>query len=402
MRERFYEPTDVNHMNKRILGLVLAASLLLTACADANLNTETSGENVSENSVSISQTEKTTYEENYGTEIDGEKTSVSGNDAEASTQDVSADDVSSGETAAKYVEPVYNVGNTNLKVPTYIECYDGLYFIVDCYNNQVIFSDSLDKELYEWQILDPDGGFNQPHTIACDGEVYMIDDTENNRIVAYTKHFNEDGTVYFSKIQEFEDMGERPHYIQYVADRKEFYAWSSESGQMWVFKRSKDKSKVFLDTSYTIPSLKDVYVRSFLIEEDKIYFVSGIRGEGCIYEVDFNTFEVLRKIPVAPEIGGMVQITKIQNYYYISVSTSLYGETELRDFIRTDSLDHLLVGQYESYYDYVTSGFAGTPYNLTEIDGEYYLTIHRDGWGSGVVRFDVVDDEVCGLKDYFY
>lgn len=398
-------------MKKRLLSLMAAACLVLTACQLPQLNNGEEG-SVDATSSEVSEfvtettTEKTTYVDNFGNEL-----SISGNDVTSNDEvyeDPEGEENSDTDEenpkkdpTVPYVAPVYNEGKTNLSVPTYIECYDGLYFIVDCYNNQVIFSESLDTPLYDWQRLDA-ASFNQPHTIAFDGEVYMVDDTDNNRIVAYTKQRNSDGTVYFTATQEFADMGERPHYILYVKEKEAFYAWSSMSGQMWVFKRSKDASKIFLDESYSIPSLRDVYVRSFTIIDDKVYFVSGIHGDGCIYEVDFDTFEVIRKIPVAPEIAGMVQITKIQDYFYITVSTSLYGEVELRDFIRTDSLDHLQVGQYESYLDFVTGGFAATPYNITQINGSYYMTLHRDAWGSGVVSFDVINNELCNLKDYFY
>ncbi len=398
-------------MKKELTGLLLMLCMLLCACQLPQKNTEDVSDNGTSIEVVNSATEKTSYDEYYGTEF-GDSEDVTDNDPDKGGEtEVSEEGTEDEDTEAEplpanppkvYVEPVYNEGHTNLKVPTWIEYYAGLYFIVDCYNNQVIFSPSLNRELYEWQVLDPKGGFNRPHTIAFDGEVYMIDDTDNNRIVAYIRQYNEDGTVYFKKIQQFEDMGERPHYIKYFPEKEAFYAWSSMSGQMWVFKHSKDSSRVFLDTSYTIPDLKDVYVRSFTYMDGALYLVSGVGGDCCIYEVDFDTFEIIRKIPIAPELGGMVQINKIGDYYYASISTSLYGEVELRDFIRTDSLEHLWVGQYDSYLDYVTSGFDATPYNMTEIGGKYYLTLHRDGWGSGVVRFEIIDGEPAKLVDYFY
>ena len=43
--------------------------------------------------------------------------------------------------------------NASLSVPTYITKVDDTYFIVDCYNNQVIYHDNLTDPLYEWQIM---------------------------------------------------------------------------------------------------------------------------------------------------------------------------------------------------------------------------------------------------------
>ena len=289
-------------------------------------------------------------------------------------------------------------GYFTIMVPTYIKFYDGLYFIVDCYHDQVVFTDDYEKPIYDWKVMDKD--LDRPHTIASDGEVYMVDDTENKKIVAYVKHIEDDGEIWFERIQEFVDMGERPHYVIYDETDGCFYAWSSMSGQMWVFKRSKDDKKVFLDASYSIPDLNGVYVRSFFFEDDKAYFVSGVYGNGTIYETTRDTFDVIREIPVAPEIGGMVQITKIQDYYYVTSSTSLYGETNLRFVVRTDSLEHLMMGQFEDVTEkLVGSQFPGTPYNITSVNDEWFLSVHRDSLGSPFVRFKVVDNEITEINE---
>ena len=287
----------------------------------------------------------------------------------------------------------------NISVPTWFEHYDGLYFFVDCYHDQIVYNDNLKDPIYMWKVMDDK--LERPHTIAFDGKIYMVDDTDENKIIAYRKISNEDGSIYFERIQEFVDMGERPHYIVYDDESGRFFAWSSKSGQMWVFKHSKDKTGVFLDESYNIPALNGVYVRSFVFIEDKVYFVSGTGGNCTIFEATADTFDVIREIPVAPEIGGMVQITKIEDYFYITVSTSLYGETELKDIIRTDSLEHLQVGQYESVYERLIGEFPGTPYNITHVDGKWCLTVHREGFGAPVVYFEVKDNEIVNVGTYY-
>lgn len=288
----------------------------------------------------------------------------------------------------------------DLSVPTWYTFLDGLYFIVDCYHNQIIYSDSMEKPLHEWKVMDKE--LKKPHTIAFDGEVYMVDDTDNNKVVAYKKVVNEDGSLYFERVQEFVDMGEEPHYVVYKEENARFYAWSSKSGQMWVFRRSKDSSMIFLDESYNIPPLKDVYVRSFTFLDDKAYFVSGTNGSCTIFETTTDNFDVLREYPVAPEIGGMVQLTKIQDYFYITVSTSLYGERELRNIVRTDSLEHLQMGQFESLYDlFIGSEYPGTPYNITYVDDRWCISVHRDGMGPRIVYFNVVDNEIQDIGSYY-
>ena len=66
--------------------------------------------------------------------------------------------------------------NGSLSVPTYITKLDDQYFIVDCYHNQVIYHDNLTDPLYLWKVMTND--LSMGHTIASDGNVYLIDDTE--------------------------------------------------------------------------------------------------------------------------------------------------------------------------------------------------------------------------------
>ena len=95
--------------------------------------------------------------------------------------------------------------NASLNVPTYITKVEDTYFIVDCYNNQVIYHDNLTDPLYEWQIMTNDIAMG--HTLASDGLVYLIDDTENNRLLVMEKDQNENGQTVFVPTQEF--LGKR-------------------------------------------------------------------------------------------------------------------------------------------------------------------------------------------------
>ena len=80
---------------------------------------------------------------------------------------------------------VPNNPNPTLNVPTYITKVDGMFFIVDCYNDQVIYHHRLADPLYEWHVMTSD--ISKGHTLASDGQVYVIDDTENNRLMAFQK-----------------------------------------------------------------------------------------------------------------------------------------------------------------------------------------------------------------------
>ena len=72
-----------------------------------------------------------------------------------------------------------------LSVPTYLNKVGDTYFLVDCYHDQVIFHDNLEDPLDEWSVMTEE--IDKGHTIASDGEVYLIDDTEQNRILIFEK-----------------------------------------------------------------------------------------------------------------------------------------------------------------------------------------------------------------------
>ncbi len=281
--------------------------------------------------------------------------------------------------------------NSTLSVPTYITRIGDTYFIVDCYNNQVIYNEDLTAPLYEWRIMTND--LSMPHTIAGDGSVYVIDDTENNRILIMEKDVNENGQPVFVPTQEFTGIGNRPHYVVYDEATKTFYAWSSQSGEMYLFRRPADDTTLYLTQIRSVPALSNVYVRSFTIVGDTVYFVAGI-GNSSVIEADLSTFQVKKEYPVPDEIAGMVQLTPIEDYFYITVSTDASGNQDYATIIRTRSLKDLAKGNYEDIYHNFIGG--GTPYYITEIDGTFYLTEHRLP-GHSIWSFHVTDNTVTDV-----
>lgn len=280
-----------------------------------------------------------------------------------------------------------------LSVPTYIIKVKDTYFIVDCYHNQVIYHDNLTDPLYEWQIMTSD--VSMAHTLASDGIIYMIDDTENNRILIMEETVNENEQTVFVPTQEFTEIGKRPHYIIYDERTDTFYAWSSQSGEMFLFRHPKEDSRTYLTEIRSIPSLNDVYVRSFTIIDDTIYFVSG---NSTIIEADLSTFKIRREYAVPEELAGMVQLTPIEDYYYITVSTDINGNQDYATMIRVKSLSDLAKGNYEDvYYNFIG---GGTPYYITQIDDVWYLTEHRLP-GHSIWRFQIQDNAITDVTTIY-
>ena len=83
-----------------------------------------------------------------------------------------------------------------------------------------------------------------------------------------------------------------------------------------------------------------------------------------------------KEIDVPDNMAGMVQITKIQDYYYITISTDITGSQDYATIIRTRSLDKLASSDYEDIYSTYFAG-GGTPYYISQADDTYFLTEHR-------------------------
>lgn len=275
---------------------------------------------------------------------------------------------------------------SSLSVPTQITKIGDDYFLVDCYHDQILTSMSLDTPLEEWYVMTDQ--INRGHTIAGDGIVYLADDTENHRILVFEKK-----DQHFYLTQFFEDIGIRPHYIVYDEESKWFYALSSMTGELYVFCRRENSSDVFLEKILSVPELNNVYVRSFTIDNSDIYFVAC---NGTILRTSKEDLTVLERWTIPAECAGMVQLSKIQNYFYITVSTDINGNTDYANFIRVRDLDQLADNSFENLYSHFTQG--GTPYYISYFDGSYFLTQHCMIPGTGVWRFQVTNDELDDIQ----
>ncbi|MBQ9444038.1 MAG: hypothetical protein IJU43_07055 [Lachnospiraceae bacterium] len=269
---------------------------------------------------------------------------------------------------------------SDLSIPTEIIKIQDTYYIVDCYHDQVIYNDNLRDPLEDWNVLTSE--MSRGHTIAGDGRVYLVDDTENERIMVFQRA----GDKYVFS-QEFTGITGRPHYIIYDEDSRTFYVWCSVSGQMYLMKR-RDDDRVFISAVKTVPELAGVYVRSFTIMDGDIYFVSG----NCsIIQADLDSFDVKERYPVPDTMAGMVQITRIDGEYYITVSTDVNWDQDYATIIRCVSLKDLAEGRYEDIYSNFIGG--GTPYYITSFDGAYFMTEHRIP-GHSIWRFNVRDGQI--------
>lgn len=298
-------------------------------------------------------------------------------------QDINADDFSPLSPDSIPHNPC-----ADLSVPTYVTKVDNTYFIVDCYHNQVIYHDNLTDPLTDWQVMTDD--IDKGHTLASDGLVYLVDDTEKNRVLVFEK---KEGVFYHT--QTLDGVGNRPHYIVYDAPTDTFYVWSSMNGEMYLCRHDPGDPQMYLTQIRTVEALKDTYVRSFTIDGSDIYFVSGIPGSPAILQADLASFEIRETYPVPEALAGMVQLTIAKGGCYITVSTDIAGNQDYATMIHDETLSALADGNYEDVYANFIGG--GTPYYVTLIDNSYYLTEHRIP-GHAVWKFDITDDGVKNVE----
>ena len=377
---------------KRLLILFFTASLsLLCACSPSHLgttdshsgagseNTDSGAANDLNNGVdTTSESAQITAEQNLAAGKAAQQAIASLKFPITATREVAESDIPSAAAALT----IDKNPNSDLSVPTYITNIDGTYFIVDCYHNTVIYNDDITAPLTDWSVMT--SGIDRAHTIASDGTVYLIDDTENNRILVFEKSGGR-----FVETQKLDNIGVRPHYIIYNEPDKTFYAWSSMTGKMYLINRNASTNDVSITAEYSVPSLYGAYVRSFTIDNanKSIYLVSG---NSSIIEASIKDMHIKKEYPVPAEMSGMVQITPIDDKFYITISTDASMNQDCATIIRCNSLSDLDEGNYEDIYKQYFIG-GGTPYYITHIADTYYLTEHRIP-GHSIWSFKVDSD----------
>ncbi|MDD2970920.1 MAG: hypothetical protein PHE02_02160 [Lachnospiraceae bacterium] len=288
------------------------------------------------------------------------------------------------------MEVVKNSYST-LNVPTDVEKIEDIYFIVDCYNNQVIYSADLTAPLTEWNVMCDI--MNKGHTIASDGTSYLIDDTENNRVLVYEKREGK-----FELIQILNHVGERPHYVRYDQGTDAFYVLSSMTGKIYVLKEKENESDIpemYVEDIQRFDQISNTYCRSFTIDGDRILLPAS---NGLIIEASFPAFQEIATYQAPNEIAGLAQIYEADQQYYLTVSTNGEGNQDYATLVCTDSLQDLSEGKYSDLYDTLEPDRpgTGTPYNISSFGGQYYLMEHRHG--HGLFQFDIEDQRIQNVE----
>lgn len=294
-----------------------------------------------------------------------------------------------GEVYAYNAENIYG---ERFFVPTHVYQYGGEFFIADAYNNQMLHSTNVNNCPSGWSPMGMN--LNRPHAIACDGTIYLVVDTDNNRIVTYIR--TETG---YRLIESIENVGVRPHYTVYDSATGQFYVWSSMTGTMYIYKRRANSTSLYLKSTKRIKDLDGSYTRSFTMDGNTIYF--PCTGGSTIYAVNKSNFRVKAIYPVASELSEMVQVLHIQNYYYL-VSSANPATGKSANIVRAASLEGLGNGQYEEIRD-AFGDMDGIPYYITQgEDGHFYTPVIEGSGNAYICRFDIQEDNITNVYHMMY
>ena len=280
------------------------------------------------------------------------------------------------------------IPNTNrtLSVPTQVKMIGKTCFLVDCYHNRVLYSGSPFTILTDWKVLDYE--YKHPHDIAGDGEILMVADTDNDRIITYEQ---EKGG--YNRLQTIE-TGVRPHAVTFDEETGLFYVWSSMTGEMYRYKRTEGTHRVELQDVQQVADLKDCYTRSFTILDGNIYLPS--MGRSAIYVVDKDSFRVKKIYPVPTEVGGMVQLSRIGKCWYLTYSSDQAYDQSKHGLLRAASLEDLQKGKWEELDRYLD---GNAPYTISGIGEQYFVTVTGcDEMPSGIYTFEVVENNLVNCS----
>ena len=285
-----------------------------------------------------------------------------------------------------------NAWSKSFFIPTQVYQAGGEFYVADAYHQQVLHSSSVASNPESWSIMA--NGLYRPHATASDGVIYVVVDTDNNRVVTYMK--TENG---YQMLESIPDVGIRPHYIVYDKVTASFYVWSSMTDTMYVYRRDQKTNQLKLSKAVRIKELDGCYTRSFTIEGGTIFFPCVAKS--AIFAVNKKSFKVRAVYPVETALSEMVQVLHIQNYYYLVTSNDSTREKEPK-FVRATSLAGFGNGSYEDVKS-MFGGMDGNPYYITQgEDGHFYCPVIEGSGEDYICQFDIQNDTICNVLQYFY
>lgn len=284
-------------------------------------------------------------------------------------------------SSSRAAEERHGDWESRLYTPTYIARVGEYCFIVDCWHLRVLYARGLHRDIRKWKVLD--NNLAGPHSIASDGELYVVEDTGRHAICAYRHHGNR-----WERVDRIEKVGLRPHRTRYDHQRRAFYVVSSNS-QTWTKLSRRRDGRLEKTHHQRLPFLKNAYTRSFTPHDGELFFVSGPQ-QITVARQHGEEVRAKHAYHVPKELGSM-------NDIYFGPSGWIYLTATPGVILRTRSLEKFERGEFEN----VTKplGLRGTPYYLSEIAGR--LIVPEITEYSGAIAFRPDGDKFAERETLF-
>lgn len=314
----------------------------------------------------------------------------------------------SGEIEKNVIEPSYSAENTvsvisdtavdiphnnsswqdYLYTPTQIKKASEHYFIQDCWNGRILYSNKLSGDLADWHTLTDE--FKGGHSLATDGNLIIADNSNNDQLFVYM--YDKDKDCFENS--QILNIINRPQYILYDENTELFYALSSYYGEITIM-QADDSNKVNIIDTKQINAKID-YARSMSIIDGYLYVPDAF---GTIYKIDYlNNFDIAASYKVDDSIAGMNYLCKIDDYYYLTVYTgNNFDKSCPSRLIRSTSIEDITQNRYED----ITGefGFSGTPYFISSFDGKYFIT--EIDAANAICSFETDGDSIINVEYLF-
>lgn len=200
-----------------------------------------------------------------------------------------------------------------LNLPTMMTRIGDNWFVVDSYNNRVLYSDEATASLTDWRLLD--GDLSRPHSIAGNREYLVVDDTEAHSVRVYRRQ----GEGYRLH-QVFIDAGARPHRVWYDEDSDRFFVLAANSQELTVY-RIGDAGLEQVSRA-SIEAIAGVYTRSFRMIDGAIWLFPS-NGVVTVIDPDMPGYPSMARYRVPGHLSGLNDMIRVGETWYLSATRNL-------------------------------------------------------------------------------
>lgn len=260
-----------------------------------------------------------------------------------------------------------NWWRNRLYTPTYVQKLGAHYFCVDCWHHCLRATDDVMKPIQQWRVVD--AGLSGPHSIATDGAILVVDDTDHGAVRTYHA-----STLEHIQTISLGPASDRPHRVVYDVATAAFYVIKSEVRRIVKLMRS-GSTLTIEHESGVLPGVGG-YTRSIRIYDGKLYCASE---PGRIHELAFDGsvagYAHLATYNLPAGMGS-------PNDMFRASDGSWYVSATRNAAIAGVSLAAIHGGAHTDIRS--AWGMIGTPYSFAEFDGAIWAPVIYDR--NGIYR----------------